>query len=188
MENVAAANMLFLPEKRYYLSCETITSANSVDDLFYRIDMPGHVKHDRGDTFRRMYLSYHGFIEADAFFEDFAPDDRYLYIRDDDHVPERFIRAVQVASEGGNDPWLAGMTLDPSATCEAWCHQRKYVCFIQELHRQPVPKGETIGAAYVVGYFDSVEEMYRTYDAYRDTKCIEVDEGGYRLLEEVPQE
>src|SRR5256885_15735488 len=32
--------LVFLPNTRYFLSAERITSVNDVDDLFYRIDMP----------------------------------------------------------------------------------------------------------------------------------------------------
>ncbi|MCP5117349.1 MAG: hypothetical protein GY953_41525 [bacterium] len=59
------------------------------------------------------------------------------------------------------------MTLNPKDVSEAWCHQRGYVSFIQELHGRPVKAGESFGAAYVVGYFDDVSEMERVYDRYR---------------------
>src|SRR5262245_51979495 len=52
--------LVFQPTVRYFLSAERITSANDVDDLFYRIDMPGHVKHKGGDNFASVYLSYLG--------------------------------------------------------------------------------------------------------------------------------
>ncbi|MCZ6634570.1 MAG: hypothetical protein O7G87_14290 [bacterium] len=175
--------LLFLPDTRYYLSCETITSANTVDNLFYRIDMPGHLKHDRGDTFHQIYLSYHGTIGPESFHADFAPDDRFFYARNDAQIPERFIRAHQLRASSA--PWLAGMTLDPSAPCEAWCHQRGYVCFIQELHRRPTQKGETIGAAYVVGYFDTIEDMNRTYDRFKGINHISVDDKQFTLLNEI---
>jgi hypothetical protein len=96
--------------------------------------MPGHIRHTRGDTFSHIYLSYHGKIPANRFFQDFAPDERFNYRRDRDGAPQRFIRAYQLtkpkASAAG--PWLAGMTLDPTAPSEAWCHQRGYVCMIEE--------------------------------------------------------
>ena len=79
------------------------------------------------------------------------------------------------------------MTLDPALPCEAWCHQRGYVCFIQEIHRRPVRAGETFGAAYIVGYFDSIEEMERTYDAHRGIRHIALDETGFDLLDVIPQ-
>src|SRR5579859_1062544 len=48
--------LLFQPGLRYYFSAETITSANDHDALFYRIDMPGHIKHKDGDSFERIWL------------------------------------------------------------------------------------------------------------------------------------
>lgn len=179
--------LLFLPDTRYFLSCETITSVNDVDALFYRIDMPGHLKHDRGSTFQQIYLSYDGLIESEAFLTDFAPDERFLYTRDESAIPDRFIRAYQLRFDQDPAPWLAGMTLDPAVPCEAWCHQRGYVCFIQENHRRPVAKGETFGAAYIVGYFDSIDEMNRIYDRYKGMKYIEVDVEHFALLSEIPQ-
>src|SRR5437764_8654489 len=74
--------LLFQPGVRYVLSAERITSVNAVDDLFYRIDMPGHIRHRGGDTFTQVYLSYHGKpIPASAFLKDFAPDAKLLYQR-----------------------------------------------------------------------------------------------------------
>jgi len=60
---------------------------------------------------------------------------------------------------GRPGPWLAGMTLDPSVVSEAWCHQRGYVCLIEEFGGRPVKAGESFSAAFIVGYFDSIEEM-----------------------------
>ena len=39
--------------------------------------MPGHIKHERGNTFSEIFLSYHGRIPASEFFEDFAPDAKF---------------------------------------------------------------------------------------------------------------
>ena len=163
---------------RYFLSCEQITSVNDVDDLFYRIDMPGHIKHKGGDTFEQVYLSYLDKpIPAAEFTDDFAPDEKFLYQRDDKKVPERMIRAYQVKLDGKPGPWLAGMTLDPAEASEAWCHQRGYVCFIEELHRRKVKAGETFGAAYVVGWFDDVAEMEKVYDQYKGAKSVGIADG-----------
>src|SRR5262245_11137967 len=52
--------MVFQPGVRHVLCSEQITSANDVDSLLYRIDMPGHIRHKQGDTFANIYLSYHG--------------------------------------------------------------------------------------------------------------------------------
>jgi hypothetical protein len=173
--------LLFQQGLRYYLSSETITTANDHDALFYRIDMPGHIKHKNGDTFEKVYLSYAGEIPASAFKEDFAPDDKYLYQRRPGQIPERMIRAYQVKQEGKPGPWLAGMTLDPGAVSEAWCHQRGYVCFIEELHMKPVKAGDSFGAAYVVGWFDDKADMERTYDKYKGKTRIVLGENSFEL-------
>jgi hypothetical protein len=174
--------LVFRPGLRYFVSAEKITSANTVDALFYRIDMPGHIKHKGGDTFEQVYLSYLDRpIPSAAFTEDFGPDQKYHYQRDDRKIPERMIRAYQVKLAGKPGPWLAGMTLDPAETCEAWCHQRGYVSFIEELHRRQVKAGETFGAAYVVGWFDDIAEMQRVYDTMKGKSRIVVTPEAARL-------
>jgi hypothetical protein len=169
--------LVFDPGSRYFLGSERITSANDVDDLFYRIDMPGHIKHKQGDSFEQVYLSYLGTIPAKEFAPDFSPDEKFLYQRKEGKIPERMIRAYQVKQDGKPGPWLAGMTLDPSAVYEAWCHQRGYVCMIEELHGRKVKAGESFGAAYIVGWFDSIDEMNAAYDKYKGTKAITVKDG-----------
>jgi hypothetical protein len=143
--------------------------------------MPGHIKHKDGDTFEKVYLSYHGEIAASEFKSDFAPDARHFYERLPNRIPERMIRAYQVKKDGKPGPWLAGMTLEPSAVSEAWCHQRGYVCMIQENHRARVKAGETFGAAYVVGWFDAIKEMEHVYDRFKGTKAIVVEEDRVKL-------
>jgi hypothetical protein len=177
--------LVFQPGVRYVLTADRVTSVNTVDDLFYRIDMPGHIKHESGvEPFEQVYLSYlnEPFIPASAFKENFGPDEKFLYQRRDDQpIPERMIRAYQVKQNGKPGPWLAGMTLDPAEVSEAWCHQRGYVSFIQELHRKPVKAGETFGAAYVVGWFDNVGEMRKVYDAYKGKSQIVLQSDTFRL-------
>jgi hypothetical protein len=173
--------LVFQPGVRYVLSSERITSVNTVDNLFYRIDMPGHVNHRKGDTFSQIYLSYAGKVPASAFGDDFAPDAKYLYQRHKGKVPERMIRAYQINVNGKPGPWLAGMTLDPAEVSEAWCHQRGYVCFIEELHGKHVKAGETFGAAYVVGYFDTIPEMEKVYDRYKGASKITLANDMFRL-------
>lgn len=174
--------LVFQPGVRYILGAERITSVNDVDDLFYRIDMPGHIKHQRGDTFRQVYLSYLDKpIPASAFLENFGPDEKYLYQRRADQVSPRMIRAYQVDLKGQAGPWLAGMTLDPAAVSEAWCHQRGYVCFIQELHRRKVKAGASFGAAYLVGWFDTIGEMEKLYDRYKGASRITLAGDRFRL-------
>jgi hypothetical protein len=173
--------LVFQPGLRYVLCAERITSANTVDDLFYRIDMPGHIRHKDGDTFAAVYLSYHGKpIPASAFSRDFAPDAKFLYQRKG-RVPARMIRAYQVKVKGRPGPWLGGLTLDPAEVSEAWCHQRGYVCFIQELHRRNVKAGESFGAAYAVGYFDDIAAMERLCDRFKGKRRLHVHADRFSL-------
>jgi hypothetical protein len=177
--------LVFPAGERYFLAADRVTTANASEALFLRIDMPGHIKHKDGDTFSEVYLSYHGKepIEAGEFVRDFPPDAKYLYVRQPGKVPQRFIRAYHLRDPktGKDGPWLAGMTLDPSAVSEAWCHQRGYVCLIEEIGGRPINARETFGAAYIVGYFDSIAEMERVYDRYAGHTGIDVDERGWRL-------
>lgn len=174
--------LLFRPRLRYFLSSERITSVNDVDDLFYRIDMPGHVRHKAGDSFVQIYLSYVGKpLPASEFADDFGPDEKFLYRREVGKLPRRMIRAYQVKRDGKPGPWLAGITLDPEEVYQAWCHQRGYVCFIEELHGKKVKAGETFGAAYAVGWFNETEEMEKLADRYRGKKTIVIDGDSFRL-------
>ena len=174
--------LVFQPGVRYVLSSERITSVNDVDDVFYRIDMPGHIRHKGGDDFTQVYLSYlDQMIPASAFAEDFAPDAKYLYQREQGKVPQRMIRAYQAKLDGKPGPWLAGMTLDPAEVSEAWCHQRGYVCLIEELHGKQVKAGESFGAAYVVGWFDDIPAMEQVYDRYKGAQSIMIRGGNFHL-------
>ena len=174
--------LVFQNGLRYFLSAEKITSANDVKELFYRIDMPGHIRHKGSDTFSQIYLSYVGKrLPASAFAEDFGPDAKYLYQRKAGKIPNRMIRAYRVKVKGEPGPWLAGLTLDPAAVSEAWCHQRGYVCFIEELHGKDVKAGESFGAAYAVGWFDDIAAMEKVCDEYKGKRGIRVDAKGFRL-------
>jgi len=86
---------------------------------------------------------------------------------------------------GQEGPWLAGMTLDPSVVYEAWCHQRGYVCLIEEFGGKPIRAGESFGAAFIVGFFDSIEEMEKVYDRYAGHAGLEVGEQGWKLIRSV---
>ena len=176
---------LVFPEgKRYFISMDRIDAVNSSEAMFLRIDMPGHLKHNRGDTFKRVFLSYHGMIKPQEFIEDFAPDKKFNYRRDRDGVPRRMIRAYQLRDPktGKTGPWLAGMTLDPAAVSEAWCHQRGYICFIEEFGERPVKAGESFSAAFIVGYFDSVNEMQAVFDRHKGHAGLEVSQDGWKLV------
>jgi hypothetical protein len=175
---------LVFPEgKRYFLSSDKITAVNGSEAMFLRLDMPGHIKHSRGDTFSEVYLTYHGKIPATEFFENFAPDEKFNYTRGRDKLPRRFIRAYHLRDPktGSDGPWLAGMTLEPDVVSEAWCHERGYVCLIEEFGGRPIKPGESFSAAFVVGFFDSIEEMHDVYDQYAGHTGLDVDREAWKL-------
>ncbi|MCA9060302.1 MAG: hypothetical protein KDA85_17455 [Planctomycetaceae bacterium] len=175
--------IVFPAGARYFISMDRIDAVNSSDAMFLRLDMPGHIRHTNGDTFSEVYLSYHGRIPSSAFAENFAPDEKFNYRRDRNPVPERFIRAYHLRDPktGEDGPWLAGMTLNPDVVHEAWCHQRGYVCMIEEFGGRPVKAGESFSAAFIVGYFDSVEDMESVYDKYRGFTGLQVTPDGWQL-------
>jgi len=175
--------LVFPNNTRYFISMDRIDAVNSSDAMFLRLDMPGHIRHKQGDTFSQIYLSYYGKIPASAFAENFAPDEKFNYRRDRDKLPQRFIRGYQLRDPktGKTGPWLAGMTLEPSVVHEAWCHQRGYVCMIEEFGGRPIKAGESFSAAFIVGYFDSIDEMNEVYDRYKGHTGLEVTKDGWRL-------
>ncbi len=177
--------IVFPAGKRYFISSDRVTSVNSSDAMFLRIDMPGHIKHKQGDTFSEIYLSYLGKIPASEFSTDFAPDEKFNYRRDKNPVPKRFIRAYRLRDPKTRQdgPWLAGMTLEPSIVYEAWCHQRGYVCLIEEFGGRPIKPGQSFSAAFIVGFFDSVEEMEKVYDQYAGHSGLEVVGQEWRLVD-----
>ncbi|MBQ10466.1 MAG: hypothetical protein CMJ45_02830 [Planctomyces sp.] len=175
--------IVFPTNTRYFISMDRIDAVNSSEAMFLRLDMPGHIKHNRGDSFSEVYLSYHGRIPAKEFFVNFAPDEKFNYRRDKNRRPKRFIRAYRLRDPktGKRGPWLAGMTLDPGVVYEAWCHQRNYVCMIHEFGGRPVKAGGHFQAAFVVGYFDSIDEMEKVYDRYAGHTGLEVTRAGWKL-------
>ena len=176
--------IVFPAGKRYFVSSDRITSVNDSESLSLRLDMPGHIKHSGGDTFSEVYLSYKGIIPSSEFLKDFAPDETFLYVRDDAKPPQRMIRSYHLRDPktGKPGPWLAGMTLDPAAVAEAWCHQRGYVCMIEEFGGRPIKAGESFSAAFIVGFFDSIEEMNTVYDQYAGSTRLVVDRARWTLV------
>lgn len=176
--------LVFPAGERWFLSMDKIDSVNQSPAAFLRLDMPGHVCHQQGDTFSEVYLSYRGTIPASEFTTDFPPDARFDYLRSRDPVPQRMIRAYHLRDprSGKPGPWLAGMTLAPAMVSEAWCHQRGYVCMIEEIGGRPIRPGESFQAAFVVGYFDSIDQMQRVYDRYRDFTGLEVTAEEWKLV------
>lgn len=175
--------IVFPKGKRWFVSTDEIHAKNSSEAMFLRTDMPGHIKHKDGDTFSEVYLSYRGRIPAKEFLTNFAPDEKFNFRRDRDGVPKRMIRAYHTRDPktGKDGPWLAGMTLNPADTSEAWCHQRNYVCLIHEFGERPVKAGESFSAAFIVGWFDSIEEMERVYDEHKGHSGLDVSASGWKL-------
>jgi len=164
-------------DRRYVFTMDRIDCVNESPALALRIDMPGHIRHQDGDAFDLIYLSYRGFFPSGPFRQDFPPDEKFDYVRGRDPLPDRFIRAYRpVDASGRAGPWLAGMTLDPAVVSEAWCHQRGYVCMIEEIGGRAVTPGDSFSAAFIVGWFDNVGQMLQVYDTYYGAQAIEVDE------------
>lgn len=175
---------------RYFLLMDKIDSVNDSDEMFLRNDTPGCVRHERGDTFSEMYLSYLSGpkgvrIPASEFFEPFPPDLKFGYRRDMNKTPETFIRAYHLRDKatGKDGPWLAGLTLEPSVVYEAWCSQRpgNIIVMIEEIHGKPTKAGESFSAAHIVGYFDTIEEMHALYDQHKGHTALAADKTGWRL-------
>jgi hypothetical protein len=175
---------------RYFFLMDKIDSVNDSDEMFLRNDTPGCVRHDKGDTFSEIYLSYlsgpQGLrIPAGEFFTPFPPDLKFGYRRDTHHTPERFIRAYHLRDQktGKDGPWLAGLTLEPSNVYEAWCSQRPggIIVMIEECFGKPIKAGQSFSTAFIVGYFDSIEEMQAVNDRYKGHIALTADASGWRL-------
>ncbi|MDQ1329114.1 MAG: hypothetical protein QG641_2403 [Candidatus Poribacteria bacterium] len=182
--------IVFPKNERFFVLMDKIDSVNDSNEMFLRGDMPGCVRHEQGDTFSEIYLSYLSGpkgvrIPSSEFFTPFPPDLKFGYRRDTHRIPEHFIRAYHLRDkESGKDgPWLAGMTLKPSVVYEAWCSQRpgNIIVMIEEIHGRPVKAGETFSAAHIVGYFDSIEEMHNLYSRYKGHTVLIADTSGWRL-------
>ena len=183
--------LVFPRGKRFFLLMDKIDSVNDSGEMFLRNDTPGCVRHEQGDTFSEMYLSYLSGpkgvrIPSSEFFNPFPPDLKFGYRRDLNRVPEHFIRAYHLRDPqtGRAGPWLAGMTLEPSVVYEAWCSQRpgNIIVMIEEIHGRPVKAGESFSAAHIVGYFDSIDEMHAVYENHKGHTGLMADTSGWRLV------
>ena len=184
--------IVFPKGERFFVLMDKIDSVNDSPEMFLRNDTPGCVRHEKGDTFSEIYLSYlsgpKGIrIPASEFFTPFPPDLKFGYRRDTHKTPEHFIRAYHLRDpKTGNDgPWLAGLTLDPSVVYEAWCSQRPggIIVMIEEIHGKPVKVGQSFSAAHIVGYFDTIEDMDKVYDRFKGHTALAADAQGWRLIE-----
>jgi len=183
--------IVFPRGERFFLLMDKVDTVNDSPEMFLRNDTPGCIRHNRGDTFSEIYLSYlsgpNGVrIPSSEFFEPFPPDRKFNYRRDTHRTPEHFIRAYRLRDPktGKDGPWLAGLTLEPSVVYEAWCSQRPggIIVMIEEVHGKPVRAGDTFRAAHLVGYFDSIEQMHQVYQRYKGHTGLEVDPTGWRLV------
>jgi hypothetical protein len=90
----------------------------------------------------------------------------HIYRCGEQPLPERFISADQVTlSFGDEGSWLAGVPLRPEDLYQGWCHQRGYVCLIEELGGHP--PGDTFGACYLIGWVDDLDSMHKTHERFR---------------------
>jgi hypothetical protein len=182
--------IVFPKGKRYFVLMDRIDTVNDSKEMFLRNDTPGCVRHEQGDTFSEMYLSYLGGneglrIPSSEFFTPFPPDQKFGYRRDQNTAPKDFIRAYHLRDKetGKEGPWLAGLTLEPSVVYEAWCSQRPggIIVMIEEIHGKPTKAGDSFSAAHIVGYFDDIESMHKLYDAHKGHTGLTFDEKGWRL-------
>ena len=71
--------------------------------------------------------------------------------------------------------------MEPAMVWEAWCHQRGYVCMIEEFGGRPIRPGQSFSAAFLVGYFDTLDEANRAFDAHKGHTALEVSANGWKL-------
>ncbi|MFH1267639.1 MAG: hypothetical protein ABIK89_18135 [Planctomycetota bacterium] len=183
--------IVFPKGKRYFVLMDKIDSVNDSEEMFLRNDTPGCVRHEKGDTFSEMYLSYLSGpkgvrIPSSEFFTPFPPDMKFNYRRDLNKTPDHFIRAYHLRDKetGKDGPWLAGLTLEPSVVYEAWCAQwpGNFLIMIEEIHGKPVKAGESFSAAHIVGYFDTIEDMHAVYEQNKGHTALSADKSGWRLV------
>ncbi len=188
--------IVFPRGERFFVLMDRIESVNDSEEMFLRNDTPGCIRHEKGDTFSEVYLSYlsgpNGLrIPSSEFFTPFPPDLKFGYRRDLNRTPERFIRAYHLRDRqtGRDGPWLAGLTLEPSVVYEAWCSQRTgdIIVMIEEVHGRPVKAGDSFSAAHIVGWFDGIEDMHRVYDRYKGHTALSADVSGWRLVKGTPK-
>ena len=182
--------IVFPKGERFFVLMDKIESVNDSVEMFLRNDTPGCIRHENGDTFSEVYLSYlngpNGVrIPASEFKTPFPPDLKYGYRRDTHPTPPHFIRAYRLRDKqsGREGPWLAGLTLEPSVVYEAWCSQRpgNIIVMIEEIHGRPTKAGDSFSAAHIVGYFDDIEAMHKLYDRYKGKTALIADQSGWRL-------
>jgi hypothetical protein len=58
---------------------------------------------------------------------------------------------------------------------------------IEEFGGRPIRPGESFSAAFVVGYFDSIDELNAVYDEHRGATALEVGPEGWKLVKNKAQ-
>ena len=53
---------------------------------------------------------------------------------------------------------------------------------IQEFGERPIRAGQSFSAAFIVGYFDSIDEMEQVYDQYKGHTRLDVSPQEWKLL------
>ena len=106
--------IVFPKGERYFVLMDKIDSVNDSEEMFLRNDTPGCVRHEKGDTFSEIYLSYLSGpkgvrIPSSEFFTPFPPDLKFGYRRDTHKTPRAFHSRVPPAGQGdGQGRPLAG--------------------------------------------------------------------------------
>ena len=52
---------------------------------------------------------------------------------------------------------------------------------IEEIGGRPVKAGDSFGAAFIVGFFDSIDEMHKVYDEFAGHQGLQVSDTGWKL-------
>lgn len=66
----------------------------------------------------------------------------------------------------------AGGWLDPRAALRTRLLERR---------GQAIRPGQSFSAAFIVGYFDSIDQMYKVYDSHKGHTALEVTPASWRL-------
>ena len=125
-------------------------------------------------------------MPSSEFQERFPPERKFGYRRDMNKTPKHFIRGYRLRDKetGKQGPWLTGIVLEPSVVYEAWCmqHPPEHVIFILEFPGRPIKAGESFSAAFIVGYFDTIDEMHVVNDRYQGHTALKADAAGWKLV------
>jgi hypothetical protein len=53
---------------------------------------------------------------------------------------------------------------------------------IEEIGGRPVKAGDSFGAAFIVGFFDSIDEMHKVYDEHAGHSSLQVNDKAWKLI------